>query len=615
VNPRGAPFEAYIEDAVDVITQAADRWDDALVVAALLAVDEEGLKGVCLDAGPGPARDAWLAMLKSFDGRGAQHTALPANADEGRVLGGLDLVATLAEGKPVLREGLLRQADGQTLVVRMAERLRSSTVHALANALDEKTVRLERDGFSAAYGTTFLTVLLNEGEENEPISEKLVERLAFRLNLDGIPRVCLGDALAEFSAQQVKRARAALQDVTVSDEVLTSFAKAGLAVGVYSLRVLYFCSRCARAHAALFGRDAVQADDVEVVARLVLGHRAVSLPQPEEQEAQQESQPNDRDPSDPSSTEDTSESDEAGDDDQSTDIPLDDIIAEAVAAGAVSLQGLTAKLASRAQAAPSSGRVGAQVRSRQEGRPVGSEPGDPRSGGRLDVLATLRTAAPWAKLRPAPVQGSVVRVYPSDLRVRKYTHKTASSVIFLVDASGSSALNRLGEAKGAIEALLAECYARRDHVALVTFKGEQADLSLPPSRSLTRAKRSMAALPGGGGTPLASALALGLQTALQERNDGRSPLMVLFSDAQANVALDGTPGRAQARTDASKLASAIAAEGISVLFFDTSPRPNNRAITLGQELRATYTALPYADGAMVTQSVKAERDALTNPRV
>lgn len=608
MNSAHPALEPYKDDAVNVITEAADRWDDSQLIAAMLATDPVGLKGVVIDAGPGPGRDAWLAQFRTLTDQTSRMVSLPANADEARVVGGLDLVSTLAEGKPVVSRGVLEQANGKTLLVRMAERLRSPTTHALADALDQGAIRLERDGFSCLAATSFLSILFNEGREDEPPSEKLLDRLAFRIRLDGIPSVCLAEAMVDFTPQQIARARAELPGVEISDDILRSFAAAALAVGAGSVRVLSFCMRASKALAALYKRDQVDAQDVETVARLVLGPRARTVPRAEEPE-QDEAQPERDDTEDPA-PQGQGQSDDAEQDSVETDVPLDDIIAEAVAAGAVSMQGMTAKLGNQRQRAAASGRIGASTRSRQEGRPVGAEPGDPRAGGRLDVLATLRTAAPWRKLRPPPASTSVVRVYPSDLRIRKYAHKTATSVIFLVDASGSSALNRLGEAKGAVEALLTECYARRDCVGLVTFKGNMADVTLPPSRSLTRARKAMAGLPGGGGTPLASALALGVQTALAERAAGRTPLLVLFSDAQANIALDGAAGRAQARDDAQNMARHIATQGISTLFFDTSPRPSPRAVALGKDLGATYVALPYADNDRINKAVTAERRSL-----
>ena len=158
--------------------------------------------------------------------------------------------------------------------------------------------------------------------------------------------------------------------------------------------------------------------------------------------------------------------------------------------------------------------------------------GELRGGARLDVLATLRAAAPWQPLRRREARRGRPRAAASHracgARIsasRASGSARATTTIFVVDASGSSALHRLAEAKGAVELLLAECYVRRDQVALVAFRGRGAELLLPPTRSLARAKRSLAGLPGGGGTPLAAgldaAVALAEPTPRARRDAGR----------------------------------------------------------------------------------------------
>ncbi len=140
---------------------------------------------------------------------------------------------------------------------------------------------------------------------------------------------------------------------------------------------------------------------------------------------------------------------------------------------------------------PGAGRAGAAA-SAQRGRPVGTRPGDPRRG-RLALIETLRAAAPWQRLRRGEGEARL-RITADDLRIRRLVQKRETTTIFAVDASGSAALERLAEAKGAVESLLAECYVRRDRVALVAFRGRGADLLLVPTRSLVRAKRALASL-------------------------------------------------------------------------------------------------------------------------
>ena len=196
--------------------------------------------------------------------------------------------------------------------------------------------------------------------------------------------------------------------------------------------------------------------------------------------------------------------------------PMEDAVIAAAAAAIPA--GLLARIvaddaASRSRGA--AGRVGAMQASRRRGRPAGVRRDRPSAGARLDLMATLRAAVPWQRVRGRAAAGTSgrpdgrigrapIRIRAEDFHVGRFKQRGRTTTIFAVDASGSSALHRLAEAKGAVELLLADCYVRRDSVAVVGFRGRAAELLLPPTRSLVRAKRSLAELPGGGGTPLAA---------------------------------------------------------------------------------------------------------------
>jgi magnesium chelatase subunit D len=187
----------------------------------------------------------------------------------------------------------------------------------------------------------------------------------------------------------------------------------------------------------------------------------------------------------------------------------------------------------------------------------------------------------------------------------RYKERSSTLTIFAVDASGSSALNRMAEAKGAVELLLADCYIRRDQVAVIAFRGRGAELLLPPTRSLVRAKRSLAGLPGGGGTPLAAAIHSATLLAIQAERRGDTPTVVMLTDARANIARDGRTGREAAHLDALAAARAAGRANIAALFIDTSPKPNPLARDLAAAMRAGYLALPYASARGLSGIVKA----------
>jgi magnesium chelatase subunit D len=198
-------------------------------------------------------------------------------------------------------------------------------------------------------------------------------------------------------------------------------------------------------------------------------------------------------------------------------------------------------------------------------------------------------------------EGLLIR--QSDLRLRRFQETSDRVLIFTVDASGSAALARLAEAKGAVELMLAQAYSRRDHVALVAFRGTGAELLLPPTRSLVQTKRRLAGLPGGGGTPLAAGLKLAMEVAALCRARGMSPTLALLTDGRANVALDGRGDRPQAMAEAEQMARALAASGTASLIIDTGMRPMVELRHLAKAMRGTYLPLPRADGARMSAAL------------
>ena len=198
-----------------------------------------------------------------------------------------------------------------------------------------------------------------------------------------------------------------------------------------------------------------------------------------------------------------------------------------------------------------------------------------------------------------------MQVEKADFRIRRFKEKRETTAIFAVDASGSAAISRMAEAKGAIELLLADCYVRRDRTALIAFRGKQADLLLPPTRSLQRAKKSLSDLPGGGGTPLAAAIEQSMLVADQVRRSGGIPLIVFLTDGKANIARDGTADRAVALRDAEAAAKALRLAGLRTLMIDLSEARTGPARKLAEAMGADYLPLPRADASRISASVNA----------
>ena len=582
---------------------AALAWSDAATAAQLFAVDPVGTGGVLVRSRAGPVRERWLTVLRAALPISQLLKHLPLHVADGRLLGGLDLNATLLAGRPVAERGLLAEADGGVLMVAMAERIPSMAAGHITAAMDARETIVERDGLSLRMPARFGVVALDEGLDDEFAPISIRDRLGFHIDLNEIPV----RAADEFTVDRelIVAARERLSTLKASAEQVEAICSAVAALGIVSLRAPILALRVACASAALSGHGTVDQADIALAARLVLAPRALLFPQDQEQE--REEQP----PEQPSSE--SGEDNQVDTDNPDIDRPLDEIILAAVQATLPADVLAAVQMSSTQPRGRSQGKAGALQKSSKRGRPAGAVRGDLRAGARLNVIETLRAAAPWQPLRRREVaaSGEVSRprilIRKDDFRISRFRRRTETTTIFVVDASGSAALHRLAEAKGAVELLLADCYIRRDQVALIAFRGSAAELLLPPTRSLARAKRSLAGLPGGGGTPLAAGLDAAFALSDAVRRKGQTPTVIVLTDGRANIARDGGQGRPRAEEDAMNAARQLAAAGIAVVLVDTSPRPGASGETVAREMGARYLPLPHADAAMLSKAVLASQ--------
>jgi magnesium chelatase subunit D len=564
------------------------------LAAALFAVDPAGLGGVAVRGGPGGARDRWLATVVDRMAPGAPVRRVPLRIEDDRLLGGLDLPASLAAGRPVAERGVLAESNGGVAILAMAERIEPAVAARIAGAMDRGETLVERDGLALRLPARFGVIALDEGvapEERPP--EALMDRLAFHLDLTLIGSREAADG--GHTLQDVADARTRITSVEPPDPaIIEAICTAAEMLGVPSVRAPLLTLRAARAHAALEGRTRITEDDAAIAARLVLAPRARSAPaeassepaqSPDEAPDQDDAaEPPPADPSEPSETPETP--------------PPSDTEMVVAAIQAALPDDLLSQIALNAQSRAASARgggSGAEAKSARRGRPVGSRPGTLRSGARLDLVATLRAAAPWRRLRGEGAEPTRVIVRPSDFRIRRFVQRLEATTIFVVDASGSTAFQRLAEAKGAVELLLAKAYVSRARVALIAFRGAGAELLLPPTRSLTRAKKSLADLPGGGGTPLAAGIDAAFVLAQAERVKDHTPLLVFLTDGRANIRRDGGPGRAVAEEEALAGARLIGEARIASVFVDTSPRTQPDGDRFARAMNGAYAPLPYVE--------------------
>lgn len=539
-------------------------WDRATLALTLLAVNPRALGGLVLQARSGPARDALVNAATTLPVPSIRlHPHMSAQVLDGDI----DLSATLSGGTLVLQRGLLDRPPS-LLVLPMAERVDPYMSARLGQALDA--------------GNSHALLALDEGAEDaECVPPALSDRTAFHVTLDD---VSLADIKPIAIPDNLTDLRRAARHVIAPPAIVSVLVTLAVDLGITSLRAPTFALNAAQTHAALSGRDEVTTEDVTVAVALVYAHRATQMPQDDAQhDPPPDTQRNDAPQEEPLS------------------IP-NDILLDAIKAVLPPdlLADLDAKTAKRAAGAGS----GAKRTGNRRGRPLPARQGSKARAARVDLVATLRAAIPWQTLRKRADpdrNGPIFR--QSDLRHKRYQTLSDRLLIFTVDASGSAAMARLAEAKGAVELLLAEAYARRDHVALIAFRGTDADLILPPTRSLVQTKKRLAALAGGGGTPLASGLTAAMALAQATTYKGLTPTIVLLTDGRANVALDGTGNRAVAASDAQQVATTIRAHQIETIVIDTTPRPEKALRQLAQIMAAAYVPLPRADAKGVSTAI------------
>lgn len=568
-------------------------WEDAEWAAALTALLTTRIGGVHLRAPPGPVREYWLTRLQILSGQ-SRLRKIPANVPESRLLGGIDLAATLAQGKPIAERGLLTECDDHIVIAAMAERMPRNTIHHLCSALDEGLIKMARDGIEAASAARLTLIAADEGTEEETLHPALTDRLGISLDLERCSIHDVGDE--QFSPQHINSAAQALKRVHLNSAQRETLVGVSLSLGIPSPRPTLAALEVARGCAALSGRESVAEEDLARAVRLSLLPLAQRLPEAVASQPEPPAEP---------------ESDSNSPDEQTPpkerDAPDQEHLLNA--AFAQLPDGLLQQLQARASRnrQRSIGKSGAQQKHLLRGRPTGVFKGDYRRGGRINILATLRAAAPWQPLRrrERPDSQRALDIRRDDIHLTRFQQRRDTLTLFVVDASGSAALQRLAEAKGAVELLLADCYVRRDQVALIAFREDRAELLLPPTRSLVRAKKALAALPGGGATPMAAALDLTREIAQRVDKGGTTVHYVLLTDGAANIARDGSRGREFGTNDALAAAKVLAASGVAGLVIDTALRPQPRARDLADALKCPYIALPKADAQALNQTIRA----------
>ncbi|MFN4293392.1 MAG: magnesium chelatase ATPase subunit D [Thermoflexales bacterium] len=599
--------------------------------ALLLLAVNPALAGVAIAATVGSGKSTLARAFAALLPEGAPFVELPVNVTEDRLLGGLDLEATLVTGARAIERGLLARAHGGVLYADGLNLLDHSVVAHLMEAMASGVVRVEREGLSAVHPARFVLVGAYDPSDGE-VQRSLLDRIGLiapfapqtdaRLRAEVVRRnqllrrdealppatSRLRDEAADDEARMLRamiaEARARLPQVRIRDEQLQALIQAALSLGVEGNRADVFAAQAALAKAALDGRESVDDDDLRLAVRLVLLPRATRLPEADESRQTKDEQPR------------APEEQSRGGQDEPNGTPSaqsEQLEALLLSAAEAELPKDVLNLPFAMQRRGRSGSRGAALNNRR-GRFVRAVEGDPR-GNRIALLQTLMAAAPWQAARRAEARdGASIAIRREDIRVKRFRDKAGMLYIFAVDASGSMAINRMREAKGAAIRLLQDAYVHRDQVALIAFRGPRAQVLLQPSQSVERAKRELDVLPTGGGTPLASALLTAWELAQQARGRGvAQATLVLMTDGRANVGLssptseasNGAPDKAALRREIQQLAALLRADGIHAIVIDTQADYLSRgeAPKLAEWLGGRYVYLPNARAEQIAKAL------------
>jgi len=593
----------------------------------------------------------------------APFVQVPLNVMEDRLIGSADLEESVKTGKSVFSPGLLAKAHRGVLYVDDINLLDEETANILLNVVTEGKVIVEREGISLTYPCKPLMIATFNPDEGE-LRDHLLDRIAVALSADADvmeikSRVEAVDAVLGFNPGSkqgspeaekaldeaieneddlktaIVFAREFLKDVQIAPSQTQYLCEEAIRAGCQGHRAEIFACEVARASAALEGRQ-INAEDLRLAVKLAIAPRGTFIntpmdedemmppppppPPPPPMDQEQEDSENDNEEEEEDEQDEPDEDNEQEDDQPDVpDIPQEFMFD----VDSTPMDPDLIEFSSRERSGKGGGR--GLIFSQDRGRYI--KPMLPKGKVvRLAVDATLRASAPYQRGRRQRAQGTKdegrgVFIEQSDVRTKKMARKAGSLIIFVVDASGSMALNRMNAAKGAAMSLLTEAYQSRDQICLIPFQGDMADVLLPPTRSIAQAKKRLEVMPCGGGSPLADALQRAMLTGLnaQKTGDVGKVVVVCISDGRANVPLcvskgeefdpeadedskDGKPSRKYLKDEVLACAKQLGVlPGFNLLCIDTENKFISTGVAkdIADAAMGKYHQIAKADGSAI----------------
>ena len=612
---------------------------EQLKLALILAAVNPRIGGVLIRGEKGTAKSTTVRALSNLlpDSR---VVTLPLNATEDRVAGGMDFGLAVQKGRAMVQPGLLSRAHRGILYVDEVNLLDDHIVDIILDAAASGVNRVEREGISFTHPARFLLVGTMNPEEGE-LRPQLLDRFGLCVEVaaeaDIEKRLLLMERKEAYDAdpegfcktfsqenarvaEKIRTAKALLGSITFSDNLRQMMAEICLENQVAGHRADLILEQAAQAFCAYCGTAEAGIEEVRQVAPLVLVHRKRDSapppppPPPETNPHSHEEAPKEKDPEkEESPPEQEGDPENAGGPDEDRQEPMDmppeeeetgegetepesgeDQGRDKETAEQIFDIGETFKVKPFSAPKDRIFRRGSGRRSRsrtdaRQGRYVKST----LPTGNRDIAfdATLRAAAPFQKARKVNGASLAVVLKDRDIREKIREKRMGNFLLFCVDASASmGARGRMAASKGAVMSLLLDAYQKRDKVAMVTFRGQDAAVNLPPTASVELAGRLLEEMPVGGKTPLSAGLVKAYELLRNHllREPSARPLAILITDGRGNVGLGQDKPFAESLDIAGKMAQEERIKFIVVDSESAGAVTFGRARKLAERLGAAY---------------------------